>query len=56
MGWIGSCLLKGYFADVFSLKPTRFDYIDSLGGFSAFPRVVSFYAIHFFIPSLLTTK
>jgi hypothetical protein len=22
-------LLKGYFADVFSLKPTRFDYIDT---------------------------
>jgi hypothetical protein len=25
----GSCLLKGYFADVFSFKPTRFDYIDT---------------------------
>ena len=28
-GWNGSCLLKGYFADVFSFKPTRFDYIDT---------------------------
>lgn len=28
-GWNGSCLLKGYFADVFSLRPTRFDYIDT---------------------------
>jgi hypothetical protein len=27
--WNGSCLLKGYFADVFSFKPTRFDYIDT---------------------------
>lgn len=28
-GWNGICLLKGYFADVFSFKPTRFDYIDT---------------------------
>jgi len=28
-GWNGSCLLKGYFADVFSFKPTQFDYIDT---------------------------
>ncbi len=28
-GWNGSCLLKGYFADVFSFKRTRFDYIDT---------------------------
>ena len=27
--WNGTCLLKGYFADVFSFKPTRFDYIDT---------------------------
>jgi hypothetical protein len=28
-GWNGTCLCKGYFADVFSLKRTRFDYIDT---------------------------
>ena len=28
-GWNGTCLLKGYFADVFSFKPTQFDYIDT---------------------------
>lgn len=27
--WNGTCLCKGYFADVFSFKRTRFDYIDT---------------------------
>lgn len=28
-GWNGTCLCKGYFADVFSFKRTRFEYIDT---------------------------
>jgi len=28
-GWNGRCLLKGYFADVFSFNPTRFEYVDT---------------------------
>lgn len=27
--WNGTCLCKGYFADVFSFRRTRFDYIDT---------------------------